>query len=534
MMDPMTAVVDHGHHHKHHHNNLTAAEEKLPASNSHLISRTSNLLQNKSFTDVTFIVGPASHSKKYVGHRVLLAMTSPVFEAMFYGDLSAGDKGNKVIRIPDLAPIGFENLLRYAYTDSLNLNSVEDAMLTAYAAKKYLLPHLLKECTAFVEKHVSATSACSVLEFASLLHSSNLLFQALQSLDRNTYQVLGHKSLNGVQSSTLALLSSRRYLNIYSEASLISACISWAGSEARRRGLDSSDFSVLRFLLEEAGVFRHLRFLALTPEELSRVITSSTGISKDVVTSQLTIRSSEDGGLITGQGGTSNQLLSLTEQVSLFMNMAIPGIRVLPKGISNDSRPRAPPPDYFVVRRTGLKANGVAAPVNSVSPAAKAARSVAVKFQVPSFDIFVVGASLGIRLDPGFYSIRSPKLDLNLRFTSKPGIAVENTMNSSSNLAADAVFDDDSLLSAALTKDKDAVVRFKRPLMAKKGTLNEITLTFGVNDDLVVLKSGSSTKARNVASNASSEVVDAEGIDWLFFKASSSVGLEFPELFYYY
>lgn len=80
---------------------------------------------------------------------------------MFYGDMA--DK-SKVIRIPDIAPIGFENLLRYAYTglnmtftpisityiksqliiDSLNLNSVEDAMLTAYAAKKYLLPHLLR------------------------------------------------------------------------------------------------------------------------------------------------------------------------------------------------------------------------------------------------------------------------------------------------------------------------------------------------------------------------------------------------------
>ena len=38
------------------------------------------MLHNKSFTDVTFIVGPPHASKKYVGHRVLLAMTSPVFE----------------------------------------------------------------------------------------------------------------------------------------------------------------------------------------------------------------------------------------------------------------------------------------------------------------------------------------------------------------------------------------------------------------------------------------------------------------------
>lgn len=71
------------------------------------------MLHNKSFTDVTFIVGPPHASKKYVGHRVLLAMTSPVFEQMFYGEMA--DK-SKIIRIPDLAPIGFENLLRYAYT----------------------------------------------------------------------------------------------------------------------------------------------------------------------------------------------------------------------------------------------------------------------------------------------------------------------------------------------------------------------------------------------------------------------------------
>lgn len=37
---------------------------------------------------------------------------------MFYGDMA--DK-SKVIRIPDIAPIGFENLLRYAYTGQCRL-----------------------------------------------------------------------------------------------------------------------------------------------------------------------------------------------------------------------------------------------------------------------------------------------------------------------------------------------------------------------------------------------------------------------------
>jgi len=43
----------------------------------------------------------------------LIIYFGTVFEAMFYGDMA--DK-SKVIRIPDIAPIGFENLLRYAYT----------------------------------------------------------------------------------------------------------------------------------------------------------------------------------------------------------------------------------------------------------------------------------------------------------------------------------------------------------------------------------------------------------------------------------
>lgn len=40
---------------------------------------------------------------------------------MFYGDMA--DK-SKVIRIPDLAPIGFENLLRYAYTGDYLLHII--------------------------------------------------------------------------------------------------------------------------------------------------------------------------------------------------------------------------------------------------------------------------------------------------------------------------------------------------------------------------------------------------------------------------
>lgn len=53
-----------------------------------------------------------------------------VFEAMFYGDTA--DK-SKVIRIPDIASIGFENLLRYAYTGLKILASFLLSMLSFFA-----------------------------------------------------------------------------------------------------------------------------------------------------------------------------------------------------------------------------------------------------------------------------------------------------------------------------------------------------------------------------------------------------------------
>lgn len=67
-------------------------------------------------------------------------------------------------------------------------------MLTAYAAKKYLLPHLLRECLAYIDKNISANTACSVYEFATVINSSQLMFQALQIIDRQTYHVITHKS----------------------------------------------------------------------------------------------------------------------------------------------------------------------------------------------------------------------------------------------------------------------------------------------------------------------------------------------------
>lgn len=66
------------------------------------------LINNGRFCDVHFIVG--DDETKINGHRMLFALSSDVFEQMFYGEVK--DTSDNV-RIPDITAIGFMNMVRY-------------------------------------------------------------------------------------------------------------------------------------------------------------------------------------------------------------------------------------------------------------------------------------------------------------------------------------------------------------------------------------------------------------------------------------
>ncbi|XP_054154907.1 uncharacterized protein LOC128953449 [Oppia nitens] len=450
-------------------------------------------------------------------------MTSPVFEAMFYGDMA--DK-SKVIRIPDIAPIGFENLLRYAYTDSLNLNSVDDAMLTAYAAKKYLLPHLLRECLTYIEKNITPSSACAVYEFATVLNSQQLIYQSMNTIDRQTYHVITHKSFNNIQLSTLEFIVGRRYLNLYSEFSLFNSVVQWTQNESKRRSANANDWTVIRGLLDDSTVMKNLRFLTMSNEEFARVISQTTVNPIPTKNNE----NNEQHDMPSSYLPMDNAFMGKSEQIAIFMNLAIPGIVPVPKGLSQETTPRCAPPEYFTVRRYKPVTYATTTTLAHASQGAggsKPIKTVCTKFQVVNSDLFIVGASIPIRLDPGYYSVRTPKLDCQLKFTSKMGLPNETMLDQKSQDDAILLDTVDDSITLVISKDKDCHVKLKRPLTVKKGNFNELLLTFQsptVSDDIVVIKGH-----RNKSTQT--EIVDGEAISWLFFK---STGLEFNELYYFY
>jgi hypothetical protein len=505
---------------------------------------------------------------------------------MFYGDMA--DK-SKYIRIADVAPIGFENLLRYAYTDSLNLNSVEDAMLTAYAAKKYLLPQLLRECLTYIEHNIGPSTACVVFEFAHVLNSQQLVLQAMNLIDRQTVNVLTNKSFTHVQASTVEFLANRKYLSLNSEYTLFQSVINWALAEARRRSIDQDDWMAIRLILSENSILGAIRFLAMSQEEFARAVawTSSTiqagpaggggeqnssnstaandGSSLDTNELSADINNNDhqqearcDDSNTTRRPASSspqakvnpndpNCLLNEREQRAIFLNLILGDVAELPSTINSSREIREPPPEYFTLKRFRSSSN-----LTVSTTTTRTIKSIASKFQCLSENVFIVGLTIPIRLDASSYANRTPKFECHLKFTTRTtsssvsgqqassgsshlvnelAASVRQQQDSSSGLPNGSTLLMDTIdesLHISIARDKDCLVRLKRPILIRMGNINELTLTFqtyAIDEDIVTLRTPKLRSANF------SEQTDGENISWLFFKTS---GIEFSELHYYY
>ena len=71
---------------------------------------------------------------------------------------------------------------RYVYTDEINLNSFDLVCDICYAAKKYMLPALVEECTKYLWRDLYPRNACRAYEFARLFEEPVLLDKSLQAI----------------------------------------------------------------------------------------------------------------------------------------------------------------------------------------------------------------------------------------------------------------------------------------------------------------------------------------------------------------
>ena len=69
---------------------------------------------------------------------------------------------------------------RYIYTDEIELNSFDEACEICYAAKKYLIPQLVENCTQYLWRDLKPRNACRAYEFGRLFEEPILIEKCLQ------------------------------------------------------------------------------------------------------------------------------------------------------------------------------------------------------------------------------------------------------------------------------------------------------------------------------------------------------------------
>lgn len=153
-----------------------------------LYDRVKKLLVSYEWSDCSFIVT----GKVFKAHKLILGITSPVFEAMFYGPLSS----DEMIEITDINSSTFQLLINYIYTDNVEITSIDQAFLLLYASRKYLLEQLCDICIAYIKANISVDNVIEVLNYPDFMHDNQLISFSLKLFCEHANYLLQEKKKN--------------------------------------------------------------------------------------------------------------------------------------------------------------------------------------------------------------------------------------------------------------------------------------------------------------------------------------------------
>ncbi|RZF48716.1 hypothetical protein LSTR_LSTR011346 [Laodelphax striatellus] len=217
-------------------------------------------------SDCEFLVGCNKEIIK--GHKLIFSTASPVFYAMFHGNL----KENAVIVVSDLEPKGFEKMKKFIYTDDVNFETYIQVIWTLVTAKKYIIPHLVKRCMDFLHNGTN-TYCLQALHYYEYLKDRNITeFNQIchKIIEEKTLRILSGDSFSSVKPETVSWILSFESLALDSELELFNFFEKWALAEAKRKKISpnelGSSFNDLK---------KHIRFLTMNAKEFALAAKSS-------------------------------------------------------------------------------------------------------------------------------------------------------------------------------------------------------------------------------------------------------------------
>lgn len=245
--------------------NGSQQEERFP--NNCLLDPT-NLYLNNASADVHFVFEVNGQEMILPAHKILLAARSPVFHAMFFGELKEiGD-----IKIKDASVNGFKQFLALFYLSEVKISGDTVFELTNLS-NKYDVPQGLEMCEQYLLKHYTTINGiCKRLSFANKFNLNKLEEKCKEKIQANAIEVFKSDDFLNATLDVLRMILRLEDYNCF-EIDVFRACISWAANMCNRNGIDSTDQQNQRRVLDDC--FYLIPFNSMNIEDFSQVLSSN-------------------------------------------------------------------------------------------------------------------------------------------------------------------------------------------------------------------------------------------------------------------
>lgn len=202
-------------------------------------------------------------------HKMILALRSPVFKAMFYGSFpqSKGD-----IRIEDITLETFQRLVKYLYTDHLQL-SKQSVIPLLYAAQKYQIAGLISKCENYLQDNLAVDNACTLFSHAKFFTMAKLRTNALKFIADNAIDVLKNDDFLLLLSEDLVDILKLDSLCVQ-EVDVIRAVLKWVDLKLTK-SKNKIDGKSRRAVLLKDGILFTMAIPLLSIDEYTSVVIPS-------------------------------------------------------------------------------------------------------------------------------------------------------------------------------------------------------------------------------------------------------------------
>ena len=251
---------------------MAVVEENWQTKRSTIVERTTFIFNNELLSDVKFVVQVSigeSESKKVIpAHKFVLAISSPVFIAMFYGQMA---ETTDSVELPDCDYESLLELFRYFYSDEVNLSG-SNVMQVLYLAKKYMVPSLAGKCTKYLRDNLKASNVFCILPPAQKFEDKDLEDRCWEVIEKQTEEAVTSDEFATLERSLVESVVKREGLNV-KEVELFKAVDRWATKESERQGLTPDGAAKRRILGEE--ILKAIRFPLMSQKEFTSVVFDS-------------------------------------------------------------------------------------------------------------------------------------------------------------------------------------------------------------------------------------------------------------------